>query len=177
MVLKLLLFTLIHHSNILMKSYTMLVNCFPFQICQMSMYSYEIIDFSCKGFLWNFQKGGLGGEHLHLNNLHDLWNAALKSYLDTIPDWNLREFLQTCYLCMLALVLLCLQCWGRNRCVWLSPFKLMGIVQPFCGASFLMGICHNGKNTECSQRCMHQWHKRSRASPYWPLKLAWSMGH
>lgn len=22
----------------------------------------------------------------------------------------------------------------------------MGIVQPFCGASFLMGICHNGKN-------------------------------
>lgn len=35
MVLKFLLFTPIHHSNILMKCYTMLVKCFLFQICQM----------------------------------------------------------------------------------------------------------------------------------------------
>lgn len=51
MVLKLLLLLVIHHSNILQKCYAMLGNCFPFQICQMSMYSYAIIDLPCEVFL------------------------------------------------------------------------------------------------------------------------------
>lgn len=54
LVLKLLLFLVIHHSNILIKSYTMLRNWsskWPFQIFQMCMCSYKIIDFSCEVFL------------------------------------------------------------------------------------------------------------------------------
>lgn len=57
MVLKLWLLHVIHHSNVLKKSYAMLGNCFPFQIYQMSMYSYAIIDFfHVKSFSENLKK-------------------------------------------------------------------------------------------------------------------------